>query len=207
MKNKKNYNYFDGFIELVDSSCRCAKFLQETIVDFDESKIEDRIKEIHSIEHEADLKKHDMITALTKEFLPPIEREDIVNLSQEIDNITDAIEDVLIKLHMFNVKELKPDVIDFVNLIIKCCDALKIAIEEFPRYKKSLILKDKIIEVNHLEEDGDKLYYSTVRNMFKTIKDPIELMVWTDIYDYLEKCFDCCENAADILESIVMKNS
>lgn len=204
---KKNYNYFEGFVELVDSSCTCAKFLQETILNFNEVDMDKKIEEIHTIEHEADLKKHEMITALTKEFLPPIEREDIINLAQEIDNITDAIEDVLIKMHMFDVQEVKPDVVDFVALIIKCCDALKIAVQEFPNYKKSHILKDKIIEVNHLEEDGDKLYYSTVRNMYRSTKDPVELIVWTEIYDYLEKCFDSCEDAADILESIIMKNS
>jgi predicted phosphate transport protein (TIGR00153 family) len=207
MARKKNYNYFDKFVELVDYSCKCAKTLNKTIANFDVRMIDEKLEELHNIEHEADLKKHEMLTQLSKEFIPPIEREDIVNLSQEIDDITDAIEDVLIKIHMFNIRKLKPEVLKFTELLEKCCDALKIAMKEFSNFKRSSKLMEKVIEVNHLEEVGDKLYYSTVHELYVKSKDPIELLVWTEIFDHLEKCCDACEEAADVLESIVMKNS
>lgn len=207
MAKKKNYNYFDKFIELAGYSSKCAEILHETLVNFDPNKMEERLVELHNIEHSGDLAKHELISQLATEFIAPIEREDIVSLSQEIDDITDAIEDVLIKMHMFNVTTIKPEVLEFSDLITKCCNALTIALKEFSNFKKSSTLTNKIIEVNQLEEAGDRLYYSTVRKLYVNSKDPIELLVWTEIYDYLEKCCDACEEAADVLESIVMKNS
>jgi uncharacterized protein Yka (UPF0111/DUF47 family) len=97
--------------------------------------------------------------------------------------------------------------LEFVQLITKSCNSLKVVLEEFPHFKKSSTLKEKIVEVNDLEEDGDRLYHSTVHNLYANSKDPVELLVWTEIYDLLEKCCDACEDIADTVESIVMKNS
>ena len=131
MARKKEYNYYDKFVELVDYSCKCAEILNTSLVNFDINKIEKNLEELHKIEHSADLAKHEMLHQLAGEFIAPIEREDIVSLSQEIDDITDAIEDVLIKINMYNVKTIKPEVFEFSKLITKCCSALKIALEEF----------------------------------------------------------------------------
>jgi predicted phosphate transport protein (TIGR00153 family) len=207
MAIKKDYNYFDKFVELVDYSCKCAEILHETLVNFDASIIDKNVKELHSIEHGGDLAKHEMMTQLAKEFIAPIEREDIVTLSQEIDDITDSIEEVLMKIHMFNIYSIKPEVLEFTELIKKCSSTLKVALEEFHNYRKSSTLKDKLIEVSHLEEEGDRLYYSTIRNLYVNSKDSLELYVWTEIYDLLEKCCDACAHTADVVESVIMKNS
>jgi len=207
MERKRDYNYFNKFVELVGYSCKCAEILHETLISFDPTTIEAKLEELHKIEHAGDLSKHELMARLATEFIAPIEREDIVKLSQEIDDITDAIEDVLIKIHMYNVTSIKPEVIEFSDLISKCCAALKIAVEEFSNFKKSSTLNEKIIEVNQLEEVGDKLYYETVHKLFLNSNDALELFVWTEVYDRLEKCCDACEEAADVIESIVMKNS
>lgn len=207
MTKKKDYNYFDKFVELVDYSCKCSEILHETLVNFEAATLEKKVQELHSIEHAGDLAKHEMMGQLVKEFITPIEREDIVTLSQEIDDITDSIEDVLIKMHMFNITSIKPEVLEFTKLIEKSCKSLKVVFEEFPHYRKSSTLKEKIIEVNDLEEVADKLYYSTVHNLYVSSKDPVELLVWTELYELLEKCCDTCEITADMVESIVMKNS
>lgn len=207
MAKNKDYNYFDEFVELVDYSCKCAEILHDTLVNFETSILDKKVKDLHIIEHSGDLAKHDMMTQLAKEFIAPIEREDIVTLSQEIDDITDSIEDVLIKIHMFNISSIKPEVLEFTKLITESCNTLKIALKEFPNYKKSSTLKDKLIEVSNLEEAGDRLYYSTVHNLYVNSKDPLELYVWTEIYDLLEKCCDACAHTSDIVESVVMKNS
>lgn len=207
MRRKKDYNYFDKFVELVDYSCQSAAILNDTLINFNVSTIEKKLEELHTIEHNADLAKHKLMHQLASEFIAPLEREDIVSLSQEIDDITDAIEDVLIKIHMYNVTTIKPEVFEFTKLLTKCCNALKIALEEFYNYKKSHTLKKKLIEVSELEEKGDSLYYDTVFKLYRNCKDPIELLVWTEIYDHLEKCCDACEEAADVIESVIMKNS
>jgi len=207
MGRKKNYNYFSKFVELADYSCKCAEILHDTLVNFDVATIDKKVTELHSIEHSGDLANHEIMSQLATEFIAPIEREDIVSLSQQIDDITDAIEDVLIKIHMFNVSSIKPEVLEFTELITRSCRTLKSVLEEFANYKKSTALSDNIIEVNRLEEVADKLYYNTVHNLYVNSKDPIELLVWTEIFDLLEKCCDGCEMTANTIETIVMKNS
>ncbi len=207
MARKNDYNYFDAFANLSKFSYDLAINLNETLKNFDPKSITRKVTEAHSIEHNADIAKHDIMNRLVKEFLPPIEREDITSLTQEIDDVTDSVEDVLIYIDMFNIQSIRPEILKFTGLIVQCCKAMDEALEEFKNFKSSKKLRDKIIEINRLEEDGDALYVDSMRNLYHTSKDPIELMCWTEVLHRLEKCCDNCEDVADILESIVMKNS
>lgn len=207
MTSKKGNDYFGMLAELVDYSCEAASLLCETLSNFDGDKLEDRIAAMHEIEHTADLKKHDMINKLAKEFITPIERGDIIELSHQIDNVTDAIEDVLVRIYMFNIKSMREEALEFCNLIIKISNKLKDLIREFRNFKKSSDIEGLIININDLEEDGDRLYTKGMRNLFTNISDPVALMTWKDIFVYFEKCCDACEHAADVVESVIMKNS
>ena len=204
---KNTYSYFDAFANLSKYSTKLARSLHETLSKFDPSKITDRVKAAHEIEHSADLAKHDIMNRLVKEFLPPIEREDITSLTQEIDDVTDSIEDVLIYVDMFNIQTIRPEILKFTELLVTCTKAMDEALEEFKNFKSSKKLHDKVIEINRLEEVGDALYVDFMRNLYHTSKDPIELMCWTEILHRLERCADNCEDVANIIESIVMKNS
>lgn len=207
MSRKNDYNYFDAFSNLSKYSYKLAVSLNDTLSKFDSNKITEKVKEAHEIEHSADLAKHDVMNRLVKEFLPPIEREDITALTQEIDDVTDSIEDVLIFIDMYNIKTIRPEILKFTDLLVKCTKAMDEALEEFKNFKNSKKLREKIIEINRLEEVGDALYVDSTRNLFHTSKDPIELMCWSEILHRLEKCSDNCEDVANIIESIVMKNS
>ncbi len=204
---KNDYNYFDAFANLSKFSYNLAVTLHETLSKFDPSKVTDQVKAAHDIEHNADIAKHDIMNRLVKEFLPPIESEDITTLTQEIDDVTDSIEDVLIYIDMFNIQKIRPEALKFTELLVACTKAMDEALEEFKSWKNSKKLRDKIIEINHLEEVGDALYVDFMRNLYHTSKDPIELMCWTEVLHRLEKCADNCEDVANIIESIVMKNS
>ncbi len=207
MKNKKEYSYFEAFANLSEYSLNSAVILNKTLREFDIKKMEEKIREMHNIEHSADIAKHDVLNRLVKEFLPPIEREDITSLSQKIDDVTDAIEDVLICIDMFNVQNIRPEILKFTEMIVDCCKSMKVALDEFQNFKRSKRLHSEIVEINRLEEEGDTLYINGVRNLYRTTTDPIELMVWTEIFRRLEKCCDACEDVANDIESIVMKNS
>ncbi|MGN0026982.1 MAG: DUF47 domain-containing protein, partial [Clostridium sp.] len=205
MLGKKENNYFNMLAELVDYSCEAANLLQNTLVNFNINEIEERIHEMHNIEHEADVKKHDMMNKLAKEFITPIERGDIIDIAHYIDNVTDDIEEVLTRIYMYNIREIKKEAIDFSNIIINNCNGLKKIMREFYNYKKSAEIQKLIININDLEEEGDRLYFSTLRNLYTTSKDPIELMTWTDTLKYFEKCCDACESVANLVESVIMK--
>ncbi len=204
---KNNFNYFDAFANLSKYSHKLAISLHETLSNFDPSDISTRVKKAHDIEHSADNAKHDIMNRLLKEFLPPIESEDITSLTQEIDDVTDSLEDVLIFVDMFNIQTIRPEALKFTELLVSCTKAMDEALEEFKNWKSSKKLHDYIIEVNRLEEIGDSLYIDIMRNLYQTSKDPIELMTWTEILQRLERCADNCEDVANIIETIVMKNS
>ena len=207
MLGKKENNYFNMLAELVDSSCEAANLLQSTLANFSVDGIQEKIYEMHSIEHKADNKKHDMMNKLAKEFITPIERGDIIDIAHYIDNVTDDIEEVLTRIYMYNITEIKKEAIDFSDIIIKNCDGLKKIMGEFHNYKKSSEIQKLIISINDLEEEGDRLYFDTLRNLYTTSKDPIELMTWTDTFKYFEKCCDACESVANLVGSVIMKNS
>ena len=203
----KNNNYFEYFIELVDFCLAAAESLSSTLHNFDAKKLPETMKLLHEVEHNADVKKHEMIKKLSAEFITPIEREDIIQLSQEIDDVTDSIEDVLLKIYMFNITEIKEEALEFCKIIADCCQALKNVMQNFQNFKKSADLKKYLIEINRLEEVGDQLYTDAVRKLYTTCKDPIEIIAWTETFRRFEQCCDNCEDIADVVESVIMKNS
>ena len=83
-----------------------------------------------------------------------------------IDDVTDSLEDILLRLYMFRITSLREDAVSFVSIICDCCCALKKLMVEFPEFRKSKAIKDMIIEINHLEENGDKLYTEAMRRLY-----------------------------------------
>lgn len=207
MASNRDFNYFKAFIDLSSFSLKAVEILSSTLHNFDANTTEEKMKEMHNVEHTADLERHKITNRLIKEFLPPIEREDIITITDNIDDVIDCIEDVLIGIDMYNVQVIRPEILKFTEVIMACCKSMNSALIEFEHFKKSKTLHDAIVEVNRLEEEGDQLYIHGVRNLYKNSKDPIELMVWTEIYRLLEKCCDSCEEVANNIENIVMKNS
>lgn len=204
---RKDYNYFDGFIKLAEYSFEAANLLHETLKNFNVDELQEKMKIMHEIEHNADLEGHDITRRLAKEFITPIEREDIILLIHEIDDITDCIEDVLLHMYMYNVSTIREDAIKFSSLILESCQELIVAFKEFKNFRKSKEIHNKIIRVNRIEEEGDNLYTEIVRKLHMTTYNPIEIMTWTIAYNRLEKCCDACEEAVNVVESVVMKNS
>ena len=207
MAVKNNYSYFETFVQMANCSCEAAQILSETLHNFDIDTLQDKLEEMHKIEHAEDLVKHEMMRRLVREFIPPIEREDIISLAQELDDVTDTIEDVLIRLYMFNTTTIRDEALEFCDVIIKCCEALKKAVEEFCNFKKSKTINSFLIEVNQLEEVGDKIYTDATHRLFVENSDPVEILRWRETFDRFEKCCDSCEDVTDVIEGIIMKNS
>lgn len=206
MAAKSDSYYFNTFAECAALACEASEVLHTVLTRFNFDEIDDIMLKLHEVEHQADDKKHSMLSALLKAFITPIERDDIISLSQAIDDITDSVEDVLIQINMDQVKVIRPDSIEFSNLLIRCCKKVQELLEEFRNFKKSKIIKDIIIDINCLEEEGDQLYIAAMKNLHATSHDPIEIIVWRDIYKAFENVCDYCEDVANIVESIVIGN-
>ncbi|MGN1147542.1 MAG: DUF47 domain-containing protein [Lachnospiraceae bacterium] len=207
MAKKNDDFFFQNFIECADFSLQAAKMLKESLANFDPDAIGELLDPLHMVEHSADVKKHEMKAVLVKAFITPIEREDIMMLSQNIDDVTDCIEDVLLRVYVNNVRSIRPDALPFAELIIRCCQTMVDTLTDFADFKKSKTLNQSLIEINTLEEEADKLFIASMRTLHTECTDPLEIIAWREIYNYMEKCTDACEHVADVMEEILMKNS
>ena len=203
--SKDNF-YYENFIESAAISCEAAKMLKDVLCDFDVETLPEKKTILHQIEHRGDEKRHEMTSALVRAFITPLEREDMLRLSQYIDDVTDSIEDIIIRIYINNVTQIREDSIEFACIVIRCCEAMKKMLEEFPNFKKSKKLGELIIEINCLEELGDDLYVKSMKTLHTTSIDSFQIIAWREIYEFFEKCCDTCEKVADIIESITIGN-
>ena len=208
MSKKQDAFYFENFAACAGFACEAAELLLAVLEDFDPSALEKRLEEMHRIEHAADGRKHELLSVLTRAFITPIEREDILTLSQNIDEVVDQIEDVLLRIYCNNVCTVREDALPFAKMIIHCCEELYRLLEAIADFRKSSRLHDYIVRINTLEEEADRLFIGSMRRLHECCADdPVAVITWREVYIYLEKCADACEHAADTVESIVMKNS
>ena len=166
----------------------------------------EKLDAMHELEQKGDAKKHKMMKALSQAFITPIEREDLVALSGYIDDITDAVEEVLLQIYMSNVSAIRTDVFPTLDLLSECIKALGDVLEELKDFKHSKVIEDYIIRVNDLEEQGDRLYVENMHTLHQE-DDIRNVVIWRTIYEYLENCIDTCEHVADIVGMVIMKNS
>ena len=207
MAKKQDEYYFKNFVECAELACKGSQLLETIVNNFDSEKVDQYRTDMHNIEHSADLKKHEMLNVLLKAFITPIDREDILSMSQNIDELSDKIEDVLIRIYFNRVKAIRPRAIEFVSIVNKCFGEVLEMLREFSDFKRSKTLKEHIININTLEETADKLYIDCMYELHDSKTDVLEVIAWTDVYTYLEKCADTCEHIADLVESVAMKNS
>ena len=208
MSKKQDAIYFDNFIACAQYASQAAQLLKEIFHSFDPSHMSQWADQLHEIEHAADKKRHAMTDKLAKAFITPIEREDISALSTNIDTLTDKIEEVCMRVYIHNVQTIRPDAITMLDVVIRGCEEVCKMLTEFADFRHSKKLKEYTIHINSLEEESDRLFIANMRQLHvEQGLDIRDIMAWEEIYTYLEKCADACEEIADQVENIVMKNS
>lgn len=207
LKRRMEFNYFDKFIESINFAHEAIVKLKEYMCDFDIKNVENEIKEIHEIENNADRNLHELKNYLLKDFLPPIDREDILTIAHKIDDIVDGIDEIIIDIDILNVKEITENMKILMALLEtatqKVCELLKV----FKNIKKTKEIQEYVVEVNKLEEQADRLYENAIKELYTSENNSIQIIKWTNIYQAIEDCFDACENVADSIEEVIMKNS
>jgi len=201
----KNNNYFEAFIKSAEFTKVMAENLEDLFKDMTDLDL--KAVEIHKIEHEADLHLHSVLKNLNKEFITPLERDDILSVMKSIDNITDCIEDIPLKLSMYGFKEIKPEMVEFSHLITQCCEELIHLFDELKNFKHKHNILAHIIEINDIEEIGDSLFYNTMHKIFSTEKDAVKLIILKDVFETMEGVLDHCEDVADMVEEVLIRNS
>jgi len=206
LKPRKNDQiFFELFTSVIDETCAAAEKLEELFKNYD--KLDDKLLVLEDYEHRCDRTVHDLISHLNHSFITPFDREDIFLITKVIDNIMDNIESTAFSLKLLNIDVIREESFEMTELIVKCTQELREVIRELKKMKTSKIIQTKIIEVNRIENQGDEAYRRIITNLFSMEKDTIEIIKWKEIYEYMEKTLDACEDVANIIEGIVSKNA
>lgn len=207
MAKVKN-DYFKLMEEQSGYCVQAAELLEEILTVATADNIEEYKDRMHSIEHCADEIHHDILARLTVEFITPIDQEDIVELVQLFDDITDAIDEVVIKLFMYNVDKLPKITAELTNCVNRCTKALQASCGELKNFKKPAKLRELLIDVNNIEEEADAVYVKAVHELFTDPDIDFKSLIGRkEIYESLENCCDLCEHASDVVAQIIIKNT
>jgi len=179
-----------------------ARALKEMADNFDD--IEAKAHRIKDIESEGDQITHDIIDGLNRTFITPFDREDIHALASALDDVLDNIEGVSSRFALFRVRELTPETRDLIAIIEKACVAIHEAVKCLRNRKE---VQKNLVEINELENEADLISRDMTAKLFETAADFRELILWKELYGRLEATTDDCEDVANIIEGIFVKNT
>ena len=204
---KSDKFYFENFAASAALSKKAASYLVECLENYDPNKIEMMLQQMHEIEHTADINKHKLNDALAKAFVTPVDREDLDMLSQNLDHVTDKIEEIMQKFYIYNIQSITPSANNFAKKLIKSCELLCDLMNEFENFKRSKKIRNLIIELNDVEEECDKLFLSSMRGLTQNSDDVLAIISWRKIYECFEACADACEHVSECVRTVIMKNT
>jgi predicted phosphate transport protein (TIGR00153 family) len=194
--------FFELFKESAQNALAAAKGLQEMLEQGD--NLQDSWKKIKEMEHEGDRLTHRTIRSLNQTFLTPIDSEDIHALATALDNVVDAIEAAASRIVLYKITKIVPEALELSEIIVTCAEQLVKAISHMPKLED---VDDYCIEINRLENAADDIYRKAIGALFDEERPPLEVIKWQDVFEILESATDRCEDVANILESIGLKNS
>lgn len=200
---KKEDEFFQLLIEFSGKIIKSGEAFCDLINDY--TNVEEKVAGMKVMETECDMQAHKILAALRASFVTPFDREDIYEITNEMDAIVDSLEEVANRFVVFDVKELKPEAIQMTENIMQAIRELEVLFKHLSEIKKNNVVKEQIIEINRIENEGDILYRSALAKLFREEKDPIELIKWKHLYEQLEHSVDSCEHVANIIEGVVTK--
>lgn len=207
MSKKADQFYFENFVMAAECACQAADYLVSCLEDYRPENMKEMMETMHEYEHAGDLKKHEMSAALAKAFVTPVDREDLDLLSQELDDVSDCIEEVLQSFYMYQIRTIMPEAVEFAKKIAVCCGHMKNVMAELAHFRKSTSLHEMVIEINQLEEECDRLYLESTLKLADRCDNVLDIISWREIYTKMENCADACEHVCDCVEMVVMKNT
>jgi uncharacterized protein len=201
----KEFNFFDLFDKQVEYAVEAAAVLKEIaamgVVD---AAFLTRMGEI---EHRGDDVTHSIIEHLNKTFITPIDREDIHKLATELDDIVDVMNTIVGRLRIYKLKWTDQSLAEFAAVIERSVRQVELAVKGLRKMKDVKTIMDSCVEVNRLENVGDAMRDRLLADLFEREKDPIAVIKWKEIYQDAETVLDVCEDVANVVESILVKQA
>jgi uncharacterized protein Yka (UPF0111/DUF47 family) len=187
-------NVHDGALALVD--------LLENFVD-----VPQKAKKVKDIEHAGDKITHTTIERLNKTFITPIDREDIHDLICRIDDILDLIDTAVSRLMLYKIEKPTDDAKALGKVLVHATKIITELVPQMRNLKKTDALIQQCIAIHTQENEGDRIEQHALASLFENGHDPVLIIKWKDIYEDLEAATDRCEDVANVVEGIVLKNA
>jgi predicted phosphate transport protein (TIGR00153 family) len=194
--------FFDLYNRAAANAVEIAQRLVQLLETFPD-RCEDHARDIKELEHEGDRLTHDVVDLLNRTFVTPFDRDDMYRLAGSIDDICDHVDEAAGNVIGYGIDAVRPEALAQAQVIHRAARKLCEAIGQLEGFKDS---RRQLIELRELEDEGDMLARDAISKLFTNGEDPLVVIRWKDIYERLEEAVDACENAADVLEAILVKN-
>ena len=198
----KEEKFYNDFLSMADQLRYGAKLLDEMFAV--EPPVADKAHEIREVEHKCDFLTHEIIQRLNRTFVTPIDREDIYAMARALDDVMDAIDDVATLIPLYHITSARPGVRELTRIISSSTDQIVLALQALEKQRDDVL--ESAVEINRLENEADRAHQRAVGQLFEEEHDPILVMKWKEILDLLEDATDRCEDVANTLENVVVKN-
>jgi predicted phosphate transport protein (TIGR00153 family) len=198
----KDRKFFEDFVQMAELIDRGAFLLDEMLAP--DQPIWDKADEIKEVEHRCDHLTHQVIQHLHKTFVTPLDREDIHALARSLDDVIDAIDDSAAVIRLYQISHVRADARDLSRIIRASTDQVKCAMQALGKREG---IQSCAVEINRLENEADRTHQAAVRRLFDEERDPIQIIKWKEILDFLEVATDRCEDVANLLEGVVVKHA
>ena len=196
-------NFFDLFDKQASLAVEAARFFNELT---QTGKFDDvNTQKMRDIEHDGDIITHEIIDTLNRTFITPFDREDIHALTSELDDVVDLIHSITTRMRLYQLTTVNTDMIQFADVIEQSSRALAKAVNGLKDIKRPRPILDYCIEVNRLENVGDALRENVIGKLVNDTADPIYIIKWKEVFEVAEIALDKCEDVANIVESIIVK--
>jgi hypothetical protein len=201
----KGFDFFTLFDKQANCAVDAAKLFTELVLRgvFDSESVQ-RMREI---EHQADEITHDIMKNLNLTFITPFDREDIHALASEMDSVVDMMYTIVNRMSVYKISGVDQDLVQFSNVIERSVITLASAVKSLNNTKNYESTIEACIEVNRLENIGDTMRDTIIGKLFESSTDTIFIVKWKEIYQFAESVLDICEDVANVVESIVVKQA
>lgn len=201
----RDEKFFDLFENAADKIEEGINALMDLLNDY--TDVAEKVKKIKDLEHEADQITHRTIDKLNRTFITPIDREDIHELITKMDDIMDFVEAVSQRMWLYRVQVPTPEIKELTLTLKKAMSVVKQAVRGLRNLKNTKQILNSCIEVNTVENEGDLLLRNAMTSLFDNVPDPVTIIKLKEIYEIVEMAIDRCEDIANIIEGVVLKNA
>jgi predicted phosphate transport protein (TIGR00153 family) len=198
----KEERFFEDFIAFGAEIRRGAALLEEMLAP--DQPLWDKADEIKAVEDTCDAMTHGIIQRLHRTFVTPLDREDIFELARSLDDVVDAIDAAAALVRLYQLQVVRPDARILARIVMRAADQIVVAQQAL---EKKVGVQAPTVEINRLENEADRAHQAGVHRLFEEERDPIAIIKWKEILDLLEEATDRCEDVANVMEGVVVKNA